>query len=292
MLVTRPTEYEALLARHGTRDQARFFLETRGRSIEDVETRYQSFVDARRHVLGAIPTSWRRSQVDRADLDRFLFEPNDLILALGQDGLVANVAKYLSGQTVIGLNPDPERYDGILVPHSPVATAELLQSAATGRGQIEVRTMVEAALDDGQRLVALNEVFLGHQSHQSARYVIGAYDAEERHSSSGLIVATGTGCTGWARSIALERDSRLAMPAPSDPQLVFFVREAFPSIATSTGLTEGVLNNDQALAVVSQMEDGGVIFGDGIESDRIEFPRGARATIRIASVHLNLLAPR
>lgn len=292
VLVTRPTEYEALLARHGTRDQARFFLETRGRSIDEAEARHRRFVEARQLVLGAIPTSWRRSQLERADLDRFLFEPDDLILALGQDGLVANVAKYLTGQTVIGLNPDPEHYDGILVAHSPVAADELIESAVSGRGAVEVRTMVEAVLDDGQRLVALNEVFLGHQSHQSARYVISVNGIEERQSSSGLIVATGTGCTGWARSIALERGCRLALPTPSDPKLVFFVREAFPSIATETSLTEGLLNDSEALTVVSEMEDGGVIFGDGIESDHVEFPWGAHATIRIASVHLHLLAAR
>ncbi|MGH2703787.1 MAG: hypothetical protein ACRDJ4_01425 [Actinomycetota bacterium] len=150
VLVTRPTEYEALLAKHGTRDQAGFFLSRRGGSIEAVEGSHRSFLEARRIVVGAIPASWRRSRVDRADLDRFLFEPDDIILALGQDGLVANVAKYLTGQTVIGLNPDVHRHDGILVPHVPAATAELLQNAATGRGELEVRTMVEAALEDGQ----------------------------------------------------------------------------------------------------------------------------------------------
>ena len=289
LLLTRPTEYEALLARHGTRDQARFFLETRGRTIEEIEAHHQRFVKARQHVLSVIPQSWRRSQVDRSDLDRFLFEPDDIVLALGQDGLVANVAKYLKGQTVIGLNPDPESYEGILVPHSPSMTAHLLQSAVAGRAEIEKRTMVEAVLDDGQRLVALNEIYLGHQTHQSARYVIQASDAEERQSSSGIIVATGTGCTGWARSIARERECTLVMPKPSDQQLVFFVREAWPSIATETSLTEGVLDAGEELTIVSQMEDGGAIFGDGIESDRIEFPWGSRATIRIASEQLNLL---
>ena len=39
VVVTRPTEYESLLARHGTREQARFFLQRSGRSIEFVEVR-------------------------------------------------------------------------------------------------------------------------------------------------------------------------------------------------------------------------------------------------------------
>ena len=51
------------------------------------------------------------------------------MIAVGQDGLVANVAKYLDGQTVIGVNPDPGRNPGVLVRHPPEATASLLQRA-------------------------------------------------------------------------------------------------------------------------------------------------------------------
>lgn len=119
VLVTRPTEYELLIRRHATRGQAAFFLETRGQSILDVERRHERFGQLRSSVLQVIPTEWRRSSVTRGDLNRFLFEPDDIVVALGQDGLVANVAKYLRGQPVIGLNPDPETYDGVLVRHAP-----------------------------------------------------------------------------------------------------------------------------------------------------------------------------
>src|SRR5688572_6063299 len=115
VLVTRPTEYELLLRRHATRGQAAFFLETRGQNLIDVERRHERFGNIQSKVLGAVPSEWRRTSVGRTDLDRFLFEPEDIVVALGQDGLVANVAKYLRGQPVIGLNPDPESYDGVLV---------------------------------------------------------------------------------------------------------------------------------------------------------------------------------
>lgn len=79
------------------------------------------------------------------------------------------------------------------------------------------------------------------------------------------------------------------MPTPPEPSLVFYVREAFPSIATRNTLTESVLADGEALIVVSQMDEG-VIFGDGIESDRIEFPWGARASVRVTDRRLRLLA--
>jgi hypothetical protein len=290
VVVTRQTEFAALLARHGTREQARFFLSARGRAIEELEAAEAVFRAALGAVTASVPTEWRRVRVDRGDLDRFLFEPDDVIVAVGQDGLVANVAKYLSGQVVIGCNPDHGRYEGVLVRHAPGEMRALVPAAVAGRVEIGERTMVEAVLDDGLRLLALNEVFVGHQSHQSARYSIEAAAERERQSSSGIVVTTGTGATGWGRSIALERHSGLAMPKPDERALAFFVREAWPSVSTGATLTEGRLEMNTALAISSEMNEGGVVFGDGIEADRLEFGWGRRLEIRVAPERLRLAA--
>ena len=105
VIVTRPSELELLVQRHGTRAQARFYLETRGQKLEALDATDQVLRLARHEVLAAIPAEWRRVLVSRAELDRFLFEPEDVVLAVGQDGLVANVARYVGGQPVIGVNP-------------------------------------------------------------------------------------------------------------------------------------------------------------------------------------------
>jgi len=289
VVITRTSEYDALKARHGTAEQVRFFLEERGRSIDELRRRDDRLRAALERVSQAIPPPWRRVRVDRTDLSRFVFEPRDLIVAVGQDGLVANTAKYLNGQLVLGVNPDPERYDGILVPHPPERARKLLLAMAAGRIEVEARTMAVGRLDDGQNLLALNEVFVGHRSHQSARYVIRWSEGEERQSSSGLIVATGTGATGWARSINGERGRKLALPAPTAPALAFFVREPFPSVSTGTHVDAGVVENGQSLEVVSEMDEGGVIFGDGIEEDRLEFPWGVRVRLEVSSERLQLV---
>jgi NAD kinase len=288
VVVTRPTDYQALVAAHGTREQARFFLAGRGQRLEEVEERHLRFEEALQQVLQAIPLDWRRSRVPREDLASFVFEPADLVVPLGQDGLVANVAKYLDGQLVLGVNPDRGSVDGILVRHAPAALAELLREAAAGRCKVEARTMVEARLDDGQRLLALNEVFVGHRTHQSARYRIDVGGQAERQSSSGLIVSTGTGATGWARSIQLQRRAPLELPQPAERRLVFFVREAFPSRTTGTGLDGGSLEAGKSLAVTSEMNEDGVIFGDGIELDRLDFAWGKTAVVALAGERLQL----
>jgi NAD kinase len=289
VVVTRSTPYQALLERHATRGQAAFFLKTRGEDIEVVEAADHRFQHALGLVLQSIPPKWRRTQVDRRELDRFLFEPEDIIAVVGQDGLVANVAKYLEGQVVIGLNPLPDEFDGILVPHPPEAAPDLICGAARGRVSLEHRTMAAAELDDGQRLLALNEIFVGHRTHQSARYRLTAAGQEERHSSSGLIVSTGTGASGWARSINLARGNVLELPCPTDRSLAFFVREVFPSIATGTAITCGLIAHGDALRVISEMNEGGVIFGDGIEDDHLDFGWGQNVRIQVAATDLALV---
>jgi hypothetical protein len=286
VLVERPTEYSELLARHGTREQARFFLHARDRTLEGIEARHHALAAARAVVLASVPADWRRAAVLRPELDRFLFEPEDVVVVLGQDGLVANVAKYLDGQPVIGLNLEP----GVLVPHPPAAAGDLLADVAAGRAAVQRRTMAAARLDDGQELRALNEVFVGHASHQSARYSLAVGERAERQSSSGLIVSTGTGATGWAASIHRERHSGLALPAPEDDRLAFFVREPWPSATTGTSLDEGVLDGASVLSVQSEMNAGGVVFGDGIEADHLDLDWGQRVEVGVAAAKLRVVS--
>ena len=290
VLVHRHTEYDELLARHGSHGQAKFYLSTRGRDIAEVEARHAQQQEALRQVTADIPLAWRQGRVERADLPQFLFAPEDLVVVVGQDGLVANLAKYLDGQPVIGVNPDPDRNPGVLVPLAPSAFGDVLHDTSTGRQRFEERTMVAATADDGQRLVALNEIFLGHRTHQTARYTVATPDGQrERQASSGLVVGTGTGATGWCRSIWQERHSGLHLPSPTDRALIWFTREAWPSPATGTTLTEGLLTYPLTVAVES---DQLVAFGDGLEGDHLRLNWGqtiqiapADAVLRLATGH-------
>ena len=83
----------------------KFFLRTRGRDLARVQAAHDALADARRQVLAAVPREWALAEVERADLSRFLFAREDLVLVIGQDGLVANAAKYLTGQLVVGVDP-------------------------------------------------------------------------------------------------------------------------------------------------------------------------------------------
>jgi len=290
VIVSRPGELDELVARHGTVQQARFHLASRGEDLDPVSER-QATLDATLHaVQAAIPLTWRRARVLRHELDRFLFEPEDLVVAVGQDGLVANVAKYLSGQPVVGINPSRALYEGVLVRHPASVIPDVYAGFARGALTCEERTMVEARTSDGQRLVAVNEIFVGHRTHQSARYRLRAGELSERHSSSGLIVATGTGATGWARSIARSRHEEDRLPGPLDAEVVFFVREAWPSVVTGASLTSGRLAPGETIVITSEMSVGGTVFGDGVEDDRIDLGWGQTVEVGRAAVTMRLVA--
>lgn len=291
VLVHRTTEYEELLARHGTHGQAAFFLSTRGRSIDEVAARHHRTQQALTEVAAAVPLQWRRSRVERADLDRFLFGPEDVVVVVGQDGLVANAAKYLSGQPVLGIDTDPGRNPGVLVRHRVRDAAALCRAAVAPGDRVESLTMVEAVADDTQRLLALNEVFCGPPGHQTARYRIGpdgTPDGGESQASSGVLVGTGTGATGWLRSLWGERGSALRLPGPSDPRLLWFVREAWPSPATGTSLVSGELGRGEGLALTVE-SDRIVVFGDGMEADALELTWGQTVRLGISATSLNLV---
>ena len=287
VVVHRTSEYDALLGRHGTRGQAAFFLQGRGRDLAEVELRHAALAAGLQQVSAAIPMDWRRSSVERAELAGYLFTPDDLVVVVGQDGLVANVAKYLHGQPVIGINPDPATIAGVLTRHEPAAAADLLHDAARARASVEERAMVRLTADDGQELVALNEVYVGHASHQTARYRLGWDDIEERQASSGLLVGTGTGATGWCLSAWNERERLIELPGPLSRELAWFVREAWPSPTSGTTLTQGLLDDDELRIDVES--DRLVAFGDGIEADRLELTWGQRVTVARAERVLRLV---
>ncbi|MFD6892115.1 hypothetical protein [Streptomyces sp. NPDC059957] len=291
VLVHRRTEYEELLARHGTHGQAAFFLSSRGRSIDEVVRRHERTRQALREVAAAVPLTWRSSRVERADLDRFLFAPEDVVVVVGQDGLVANTAKYLRGQPVVGIDTDPGRNPGVLVRHRCADAAALLRAAIAAGSQAEELTMVEAVADDTQRLLALNEIYLGSYGHQTARYRLGS-DGDngpgEAQASSGVLVGTGTGATGWLRSLWLERGSSAGLPAPCERRLLWFVREAWPSPATGTTRVSGELGRGQGLQLTVE-SDRIVVFGDGMESDALELTWGQSVRLGIAGTSLRLV---
>ncbi len=292
ILVVRKTRLEELAAKYNTVSQAKFYIEHLGADFSDYLNEHETYCQAVQTVEAALRQLGRLQTIDRSFLPNFIFGQHDLVIALGQDGLVVNTMKYLLGHSLIGVNADPKRWDGVLLPFKANELARIVPEVFSGKRQIQEVTMAKAELNNGQNLYGVNDIFIGQKSHVSARYTIKLKDLQEQQSSSGIIVSTGLGSTGWLKSIhagALAvgnpktTNIRAALPSPWDAKRLYFtVREPFPSKNTSTSIVCGEISNQTPLSLTSQMSENGVIFSDGMEADCLEFNSSIVATLRIA----------
>jgi NAD kinase len=294
VLVTRKTRLEDLIAKYLTPDQAKFYIEHLGADFSDYQREHDVYLQQQQRTVQTLEQWGRYQIIERGFLPNFLFGPSDIVVALGQDGLVANTMKYLDSHPLIGLNPDAGRYDGILLPFVPEDLPALLQDVAVEKRSFKTVTMAKAALTDGQVLYAVNDVFIGARTHTSAIYEIIDGKRRETQSSSGLIVSTGLGSTAWFKSVVTgslaiagafggSPETTPYSPLPWDSaELRFAVREPFPSRTSQATLVYGRLMKQERLQVRSLMPENGVIFSDGVEADHLDFNSGTEVQITVA----------
>ena len=302
VLVTRKTRLMELVERFNTRGQAKFYIEHAGGDFSDYEREHDAYARALDRLRKDLDFGLPRQVIDRSLVPTYTFGPHDLVVALGQDGLIANIAKYAGSQPIVGVNPDPERFDGVLLPFLPEGAKAAAAGVLEGRAAMRAVTLAAIELADGQRLLAFNDLFIGTRTHTSARYRIAVGEASESQSSSGILVSTGAGSTGWISSVfnmaagvtsfAGGKGADAIKFNWEDPRLVFIVREPFISRHSRASMVAGWIAGGQELILESQMPSGGVIFSDGIESDYLEFNSGAIGRARAAQQRAMLVVPR
>lgn len=304
VVVTRKTQLEELVLRMNSKAQARFYLEQNGISFaeyEHADAQYRRSVEL---VLRQLPRGMKRQIIDRDLLPTYQFGADTLVVTIGQDGLVINTAKYLTAQPILAINPDPQRIDGVLIPFAAAEAGEWVLRALQGKTRVARVAMARATLNDGQTIYAVNDLFIGARTHISARYGLELGGIREDQISSGIIVATGAGCTGWMRSVATgawqvaRHFVEIAAEPPGREQLDlgwesdrlwFAVREPFISKTSQAGLVFGQLGPGEQLTITSRMADYGVIFSDGIENDYLAFNAGFIAQVGLAERRAHLI---
>lgn len=300
VLVTQRTRLQELIRRHNTVGQAQFYVEHHGGDFRDYLEEDRVYTEAVRQATSFLEQYGRLQILDRSLLPDFLFGESDLVVAVGRDGLVANTLKYLSSQKLIGVNPDPARWDGVLLPFAAADLPRIVPE--TDRGQRRVRnvTLAEARLNDGQTICGVNDIFIGQRTHASARYLLEASGRRELQSSSGIIVSTGLGSTGWLKSVMAGASAiGAACGAGGMPSarsfawesrfLYYVVREPYPSGSTGASLVFGRIDEAHPIRITSNMPENGVIFSDGMEQDRLEFNSGAIASVGVSDKVGNLV---
>ncbi|MEO8271164.1 MAG: hypothetical protein ABI557_15690 [Aureliella sp.] len=319
--MTQPTRLEGLIERWSTKSAAKFrFRKFRaheealrlGSSLNSSEAVKEAGEEADFNLYETEDQSYRglvqrmREKlafdlpvvVEKQHLPNFMFMRAMAVVVLGQDGLVANTAKYADELPIIGVNPDPQRNDGVLLPFTADTAAGAVRRALDGTLKTREVTLAEVQLNDGRQMPAFNDFFIGRSGHASARYTLRTGAEAEPQSSSGILVCTGVGSSGWmssvfnmTRSIAGNcgtQFDRPTSPTWEERRLDWVVREPFISRHSSADLVFGSLQATDELVVESLMPERGVIFSDGIEQDFLEFNSGTIARISVADRRANL----
>jgi NAD kinase len=297
IVVKSKTRLESLIERFNTKAQAKFYIERLGGNFKEYVIEDEIF----RYSLNSLQTQLskviKNKTIDRQFVSSYIFSSKNIIIVIGQDGLLANTAKYSNNLPIIAVNPDTERYDGILLPFNILNFIKGVENILSNNYNSKIMSFAQAKLNDGQRLLAFNDLFIGASSHVSARYKVTFKSKSEQHSSSGIIVSTAAGSTGWLSSIfnmaygvtnMFEKNLTLKQPKLRENDLLFAVREPFKSIRTQTELTAGIIRNN-TLTIESFMPNNGIIFSDGIENDFLNFNSGSIATIGIAKETANIV---
>ena len=334
-LVYAPTRLEGLRRRWGTKGQAKFRLKQahahelalragpaaaanqmqRGKrtlqsQVKQPPAQQQAEFDdyeqedmLQRDVIGELEDELQFGlpvkRVERSFVPNFDFRTCEVVVVVGQDGLVANTAKYVGDLPIVAINPDPQRIDGVLLPFKVNQARTIVRRVLDGKHRQRSVTLAEAELNDGQKLLAFNDFYVGAASHVSARYVLEAGGRSEPQSSSGILVSTGAGSTGWLSSVfnmaggISEFLFSQSFTRPTmdweDRRLMWVVREPFVSKRSQANLVCGWLDEGEELIAESLMPDGGVIFSDGIESDFLPFTSGTIARLRVSPQRANLV---
>ena len=299
IIVTRRTRLQELVARFNTKAQARFYIEHSGGNFSDYEMEDDEYRRSFDQLSKSLDMGLKLQVIDRDFLPTFMFMPQDIVVTLGQDGLVANAAKYVKGQPIVAVNPSPRIFDGVLLPFLPGGVAAAVNRLMHEKAVIRGVTMAEAKLTDGQSLLAFNDLFIGPKTHVSARYRIVWSGKSEPQSSSGVLVSTGAGSTGWlssifnmTRGVAGLSGTPFRVPTHmewEDLRLVFVVREPFISRHSQAEIVAGMIAPGQELVLESLMPSGGVIFSDGTEADFLKFDSGVTAVIRASEQKAHLV---
>lgn len=328
VIITKETQMDQLVRTFATKAQAQFYMaqtakaaapaasrpvmkksgSAKNNQAQEVKSEFDEiniadnvYKNSLRKLQGSIPPGLKIQHIDWSFLPNFLFGEKDLVVALGQDGLVINIAKYLGEQPIVAVNPDPARYDGVLLPFTVNDFQHHFRRIVSGEFDVSAITIAKASLNDGQTIHGVNDIFIGPRSHISFRCSVSFMGKEEYQSSSGIIVSTGCGSTGWFRSI-VEGARRIsygfdnASPAKGQSRfpwdadhLYFSVREPFESRTSRASISFGKITAAEPLVVTSLMGRNGIIFSDGIESDYLEFNSGKIATITLADRRARLV---
>lgn len=212
----------------------------------------------------------------------------DLVVASVGDELATSVAREIRQGRLIAINADPLTSEGALLWPS-VDEFEEHFDAFPDDLPTEFWPRIQVLINGVHFGDAIGDVFIGaRERRQISRYSLSVNGTPpEQQESSGIIISSGAGSTGWYRS-AFWSDFTPPNDESFSSELHYVVTEPYRGKLTSYETTEGILKPGEEIVVQSLMADGII----SIDSHTIlRFGREIEAKIKAADNSIIVQTP-
>ena len=223
------------------------------------------------------------------------FQDYDVIVSFGGDNHFQYLSHYVDEQMMIGITADPKLSDGGLLHKMDRKTWEDLESLLNEKSNMSFYGRALATLSQWTRLevsingvpqspLALCEVFLGEERRlDMSRHIVEIKNKKFEQKSSGILLVTGAGETGWLRSVdtRIFHDEPTRCLARDSQRFIFAATEVFRSKHHGESVTFEILGDNDAFEITSLNDANGIVSTDCLET--FPFGRGAKAKIRLGS---------
>ena len=224
-----------------------------------------------------------RDELDKLDLSKF-----GVIVALGGDNHFTYVAHHCENNRILGCNSDIQTSLGALLSFNPLTLKQTItQNWENTTEESWSLISVQIEYPDGRKINTVNAVseisIRNTNPDLTSRYVILHQNAKEEQKSSGLLLYTGAGSTGWYASCKnKEEDGSFSKSANF---FRVYARELSHKARKNFKLTDFTVSN--SCQIISEMNGG--ISIDALAERVYSFPAGSIATIHLASEKLKVI---
>lgn len=211
------------------------------------------------------------------------------VIGLGGDDFFKLVSNNLPQETLLlGVNSDPSKSRGFLLPISIDELPAFTKLLESGIYAVEEWSRVRVSVNGVEGGSAINDIALGKKDFSLTSHFEVDYRGKQYSvASSGILVSTGVGSTGWFLNGGLYINHEDRTFPRTAKKVAFELLTPLVKISEVEGkrqitlpdLVEGDLLEGEVLTIISKNDDEAFIAKDSLE--RIPFQRGTVAKVSL-----------
>jgi len=178
------------------------------KSYVDTQPSLKESYEIQRKTIDSVLTALTKNgithkEIHRADLAKEVLSAYDIIVSVGGDGTLLEVSHYVTSTPILGVNSDPQRSVGFFT----TATGETIEESIANLDTLPKTKLSRLQVtrnDETLPQLVLNDLLICHANPAGInRYTLTVdgkaflRDGTETLRSSGVIISTAAGSTGW-----------------------------------------------------------------------------------------------